>query len=138
MIARSESCGCLCVRVQVASGEEQRTTLRVANIPNKYTQQKLLSIFERNHAGRFDFFYLPIDFRNGGNLGYCFINLLDPAYIVPFCHEFDKRKWDMINSEKVCSIAFARFARGDHEPARTRSLAVSPCPDALLLSDGLL
>ena len=53
---------------------------------------------------RFDFFYLPVDFRNGGNLGYCFINLLTPADIPPFCAEFNQRKWDMINSEKICEI----------------------------------
>ena len=45
-----------------------------------------------------DFFYLPVDFKHEGNLGYCFINLLSPAYIVPFYEEFNHRKWDMIDA----------------------------------------
>ena len=55
---------------KVASGEERRTTLRVANVPSKYQLDTMLSIFERNFAGRFDFFYLPFDFRRAGNLGH--------------------------------------------------------------------
>ena len=40
-----------------------RTTIMVRNIPNKYTQEMLLSIFEKNHKKKFDFFYLPIDYN---------------------------------------------------------------------------
>ena len=35
----------------------------VRNIPNKYTQDMLLSIFEKKHKKKFDFFYLPIDYN---------------------------------------------------------------------------
>ena len=35
----------------------------VRNIPNKYTQEMLLELFEQNHNRRFDFFYLPIDYN---------------------------------------------------------------------------
>lgn len=40
-----------------------RTTIMVRNIPNKYTQEMLLELFEQNHNRRFDFFYLPIDYN---------------------------------------------------------------------------
>ena len=39
-----------------------RTTIMVRNIPNKYTQEMLLDLFEKNHKKKFDFFYLPIDY----------------------------------------------------------------------------
>jgi hypothetical protein len=40
-----------------------RTTIMVRNIPNKYTQDMLLDLFEKNHKKKFDFFYLPIDYN---------------------------------------------------------------------------
>jgi RNA recognition motif 2 len=50
----------------VELGQDTRTSLMVRNIPNKYTQQTLLSEFEANGHGPGinDFFYLPIDFKN--------------------------------------------------------------------------
>jgi len=35
----------------------------IRNIPNKYTQDMLLELFEKNHKKKFDFFYLPIDYN---------------------------------------------------------------------------
>ena len=40
-----------------------RTTIMMRNIPNKYTQDMLLELFEKNHKKKFDFFYLPIDYN---------------------------------------------------------------------------
>jgi hypothetical protein len=35
----------------------------IKNIPNKYTQKMLLQTINENHKDRYDFFYLPIDFK---------------------------------------------------------------------------
>lgn len=35
----------------------------VKNIPNKYNLPLMLETINKNHKGKFDFFYLPIDFR---------------------------------------------------------------------------
>ena len=40
---------------------DERTTVMVKNIPNKYTQEMLLEEFTINYENKFDFFYLPID-----------------------------------------------------------------------------
>ena len=48
----------------VRQGIDKRTTLRVANIPNKLDQRQLLHLFEANHKGCINFFYLPVDFKN--------------------------------------------------------------------------
>jgi RNA recognition motif 2 len=82
---------------------------QVRNIPNKYQQQMLLEEINISHEGTYDFFYLPIDFKNKCNVGYCFINFLDPKHIVAFVKEFNGLRWKSFNSEKVCAITFARI-----------------------------
>lgn len=57
----------------------------------------------------YDFFYLPIDFKNKCNMGYAFINMVSPQYILPLVERFNNRKWDKFNSEKVASITYARI-----------------------------
>ena len=69
----------------------------------------LLDEINVNHEGTYDFFYLPIDFKNKCNVGYCFINFLEPKCIVPFVKEFNGQRWKSFNSEKVCAITFARI-----------------------------
>jgi len=87
---------------------EARTTLMIKNIPNKYSQKMLLAALE-GHRGNFDFFYLPIDFKNKCNVGYAFINFIRPQYIPPFFKQFNGRTWEKFNSQKICSITYARI-----------------------------
>jgi hypothetical protein len=94
---------------RLQSGEETRTTVMVRNIPNKYNQVMLLDEVNVRHEGTYDFFYLPIDFKNKCNVGYCFINFLEPRFIVPFVQEFNGQRWRSFNSEKVCVVSFARI-----------------------------
>lgn len=60
-------------------------------------------------TGKYDFFYLPIDFKNRCNVGYAFINFNDPSHISSFHEEFNGHKWKNFNSEKVCQLTFARI-----------------------------
>jgi hypothetical protein len=48
----------------VLSGLDQRATLMLRHIPNKYSQRMLLCLLEKNHRGKFDLLYLPIDSKN--------------------------------------------------------------------------
>lgn len=91
------------------AGEDKRTTLMIKNIPNKYTQKMLLTTIDEKFRGTYDFFYLPIDFKNKCNVGYAFINMVRPEYIVPLVQRLDRKKWEKFNSEKVCNISYARI-----------------------------
>ncbi|KAL0222852.1 hypothetical protein P9112_002242 [Eukaryota sp. TZLM1-RC] len=94
---------------KIKSGEEVRCTLMIKNIPNKYQTSMLLSAINQNHAGSFNFFYLPIDFKNLCNYGYAFINFRNPKFIIPFYEEFNGRRWEHFNSTKLCELKFARL-----------------------------
>jgi hypothetical protein len=96
---------------EVESGIDTRTSLMVRNIPNKYTQQMLLSEFEENGHGPgvIDFFYLPIDFKNRCNRGYAFINFVDYKDILTFHRRYFGKHWRTFNSDKICDITYARI-----------------------------
>ncbi|XP_042498649.1 protein MEI2-like 4 isoform X1 [Macadamia integrifolia] len=94
---------------RIVRGEDNRTTLMIKNIPNKYTSKMLLAAIDEHHRGTYDFIYLPIDFKNKCNVGYAFINMIDSLHIVPFYQAFNGKKWEKFNSEKVASLAYARI-----------------------------
>lgn len=94
---------------RVMQGLDRRTTLMVRNIPNKYTQSAVLEEINEQFVGLYDFFYLPIDFKNKCNVGYAFINFIEARSIVPFFCKFNGRRWNRFNSEKVCAITYARI-----------------------------
>ena len=83
----------------------------IRNIPNKYTQRNLLELIDTNHRGSYDFFYLPIDFKNKCNLGYAFINFKKAESIPGFFRDFADKRWEKFNSEKVLPNRHQRFAQ---------------------------
>ena len=95
----------------VENGRDSRTSLMVRNIPNKYTQQMLLSEFTENGHGPgiIDFFYLPIDFKNRCNRGYAFINFVNCKDILAFHRRYYGKQWRTFNSDKICDITYARI-----------------------------
>jgi hypothetical protein len=100
----------------IQSGADIRTTLMIRNIPNKYTQKVLLRIIDLCFKDKYDFFYLPIDYKHRCNVGYAFINFCDESYreSIPLFHElFNDKKWDKFNSEKICRISYARLQGQD-------------------------
>jgi len=82
----------------------------IKNIPNKYNITALLEEINYCFKGKFDFLYLPLDFKNNNcNLGFAFINFLDPLHILMFSKLFSKKKWKKYNSMKQCELAYAKF-----------------------------
>lgn len=92
---------------RIMRGEDVRTTVMLRNIPNKMNCHELkqtIDVFVRNC---YDFSYLRIDFNNGMNVGYAFINFSHPSHIAQFAMAMQHRRWDVYNSDKHAEISYA-------------------------------
>jgi hypothetical protein len=85
------------------------TTLMVRNIPTRFTSVSFLRILDEcGFRNCFDFFYLPMDFRTGKNMGYAFLNFTSTTYASAFCSLFNGRRLRMTTSTKVIEISPSR------------------------------
>lgn len=88
---------------------DKRTSVMIRNIPNKYTQQNFIEELNVELKGEYDFFYLPIDFKNKCNVGYAFLNVTDYKNVVKVFKTFNGRNWTKYNSDKVCVVSYAKL-----------------------------
>ena len=89
--------------------KDERTTVMLRNIPNKYSQRMLLDeINNLGFEGLYDFFYLPIDYRNKCNVGYCFVSFIHNEAARRFMEKMIGYKLPGFNSQKICEVSWAR------------------------------
>ena len=93
----------------ILRNRDKRTTLIIRNIPNKYTIALLLKELNINFENKFDIVYLPQDYINNSNLGFGFINFVNPLHLVLFYEEFINKKWNFFNSKKRCNLAYSKY-----------------------------
>ncbi|MQM19085.1 hypothetical protein Taro_052085 [Colocasia esculenta] len=105
-----------------------RTTVMIKNLPNKLRKEELLQILDmhclaeneklavlvrqgnqQSVLSRFNFFYLPIDFGTGCNLGYAFVNFTSAAAARRLHHAYHQFSWKSYGSSKVCEVTYARI-----------------------------
>lgn len=95
--------------IKILTQEDKRTTLMIKNIPNKFTKDNFLDIFNLKFSGKFDLFLLPTDIKERKNYGYAFINFINYFYIIYFYHLFNGKKWANTNSIKICEIVYSKI-----------------------------
>ena len=88
---------------------DKRTTLIIRNIPNKYTIPLLLIELNEDFRGKFDTIYLPQDKIRDSNLGFGFINFINPFHLILFYEKFMGKKWNFFNSQKKCFLAYSNY-----------------------------
>ena len=88
-------------------GNEKRTTLMLRNIPNKYTLTNLVEEINSSFWGKYDYVNLPIDYERKLNLGYGFINFVDPLHIILFYETYHMKKWNKYKSDKKMDMTYA-------------------------------
>jgi len=81
----------------------------IRHIPNKYNLTSLKEEIDQEFFNKYDLLYLPLDKENKCNLGFAFINLIDPMHIILFFHFFRGSKWKKFNSVKICELVYAKF-----------------------------
>ena len=94
---------------KILTFEDKRTTLMIRNIPNKFTKDNFLYLFNKEFEGKFNCFLLPTDFNEKKNFGYCFINFLNPLDIIYFYYKFNRKNWPGTNSKKICEIIYSKI-----------------------------
>ena len=102
----------------IISGDDNRTTVMVMNIPPKLQPEQLLSLLAiKGFEGKFDWFYLPsAGHQKQGqkkNACYAFINFIDPLIVLDFYEKFNDLEWnkqfERCQSEKRCQLRYAEF-----------------------------
>lgn len=98
----------------ILKNKEKRTSLMLNKIPDKYSLQQLLIEIDNqlkikgNEDRIYDCFYLPMsETKKQRNLGYAFINMVHPLYVIHFYYKFKNFKWTKFNTNKEFSIKFA-------------------------------
>ncbi|KAK4123256.1 hypothetical protein N657DRAFT_681376 [Parathielavia appendiculata] len=98
---------------RIRDGIDVRTTIMLRNIPNKVDQAMLKRIIDESSWGKYDFMYLRIDFANDCNVGYAFINFVDPLDIIDFVNARGNQRWNCFKSDKVAEISYATIQGKD-------------------------
>ncbi|EPQ62306.1 BgtA-20392 [Blumeria graminis f. sp. tritici] len=98
---------------RIREGADVRTTIMLRNIPNKIDQSTLKSILDETSHGKYDFAYLRIDFSNDCNVGYAFVNFIDPLHIIEFINARANQKWYRFRSQKVAEVSYATIQGRD-------------------------
>lgn len=123
---------------------EGRTTLMLKNIPNDYSRTMLLDLLDaQGFAGRYDFIYLPIDFKRSAGLGYAFINCVAPSDAVAMKQQLHGFKQWRVASQKICEVRWGEPLQGLEahiERYRNSSVMHHAVPDGykpIVLLDGV-
>jgi len=84
--------------------ESEFTTVMVRNIPNDYLRDNLLKVLDdEGFKGKYNFVYLPVDFKRKAGLGYAFVNMINHSEAEQFMERFSGyNKWK-VGSQKVCT-----------------------------------
>jgi len=94
---------------KIEAGHEVRKSVMIKNIPNRMTDQDFLKFIHDAVGRRIDFSYLRIDFKNGCNVGYAFVNFITSRDLLEFARKKLGVRWGLYQSNKVLQMCFADF-----------------------------
>lgn len=102
-----------------------RTTIMLRNLPSHFTRDVLIELLDtEGFNAKYDFVYLPTDFKNWASFGYVFVNFLTPAGARDASHHFHGLRWSD-SSKKECDVVWSGPQQGlDAHVARFRNSPV--------------
>ena len=103
----------------IISGKETRTVVRLNPIPPNYSSfdiskllDKYLQIELSKNNRIYKAIYVPLCKVIGKNLGYCFVMMVQPKYVIDFCKVFSGKVLGERKCNKPCKVIWADF-QGD-------------------------
>ena len=104
----------------IISGKEKRTVVRLNPIPPNYSSfdiSKLLDKYLKIESGKnqriYKALYTPLCKIIGKNLGYCFIMMVKPIYVIEFYNTFAGRSFGKKKCKKPCNVFWADIQGND-------------------------
>jgi hypothetical protein len=98
----------------IRSGKETRTVVRLNPIPPNYSSfdvSKLIDKYLVIESGKnqriYKALYTPLCKKIGKNLGYCFIMMAKPEYVIEFYNTFNKLTFQKKKCKKPCNVIWA-------------------------------
>ena len=96
------------------NGKEKRTVVRLEPIPHHYSSSgiiKLLDCYLKIERGKnqriYKALYVPLCKDMGKNLGYCFVMMVKPKYVIDFYNVFNGKIFGKKICKKPCKITWA-------------------------------
>ena len=70
-----------------------------------------MRVINKDFRFKYNYVYLPIDLKTRQSVGFAFINMTHPLFVLDFYLEFNFLKWSEAcpdcNSKKMCQIVYA-------------------------------
>lgn len=96
---------------RVSEEHVECTTAMMRNVPCSLSRKGLIQLLDNNgFRGKYNFVYMPMDFKRGLCIGYAFVNLLIPEYFVHFREVFDGFNFraTQLKSSKICAVSLSK------------------------------
>eukprot|EP00424_Heterocapsa_rotundata_P003907 CAMPEP_0168697358 /NCGR_PEP_ID=MMETSP0503-20121227/35841_1 /TAXON_ID=89963 /ORGANISM="Heterocapsa rotundata, Strain SCCAP K-0483" /LENGTH=117 /DNA_ID=CAMNT_0008743177 /DNA_START=13 /DNA_END=362 /DNA_ORIENTATION=- len=82
----------------------------ICNLPCRIMREELAqAVATMGLSGKYDFLFVPKSHRPGSNLGYAFVNFVDPADAELCTRLFTGYRFAGTSSKKACSVKPARL-----------------------------
>lgn len=99
--------------LDIITKKDIRTTVMIKFIPIKFNSSEFIEeidfLLGTNEEFRtYDLVYLPMSFKIEKNLGYAFINFINPIYVVDFYYKTLNLTWKKYHSNKNPIVRFAK------------------------------
>ena len=98
----------------IINGKEKRTVVRLNPIPPNYSSFdvcKLLDMYLKTESGKnqriYKALYTPLCKVIGKNLGYCFVMMVKPKYVIEFYNVFNGKIFGKKKCKKPCKVIWA-------------------------------
>ena len=115
----------------IMSGKEIRTCVKLGPIPYRYSPFdiiKLIDKYLKTEPGKriYISIYVPLTKIIGKNIGFCFVNLVSPKYVIQFYKTFNGITFK--HCKKPCSIVFSDKQNFDIDNE-------NPCRNPIIFKD---